>query len=132
MSAVVAAAAATIGAWPKSTRSHSSSSSKRSGPSWPGSVITFDPDALAARRQELENQMGEPGFWDDQERAARISTEQARVARRLERYRHLAREYEDAAELLAMDGDMAAEIQVSIEPLRRELDRLQEDALFTG
>src|ERR687888_2473644 len=76
--------------------------------------------------------MGEPGFWDDQERAARISTEHARVSRRLERYRRLSQEYEDAAELLAMDGDMAAEIERSIEPLRRELEQLQEDALFSG
>jgi peptide chain release factor 2 len=95
-------------------------------------VITFDPDALAARRQELENQMGEPGFWDDQERAARISTEQARVARKLERYEQLQRDYEDARELHAMDGGMEAEIAASIVPLQRELERLQEEALFTG
>jgi peptide chain release factor 2 len=95
-------------------------------------VITFDPDALAARLAELEEEMGQPGFWDDQERAARVSQEHARVSRRLERYRELTREYEDAAELLAMDGDMAAEIEASIVPLRQELDRLQEDALFTG
>src|ERR671937_1653311 len=31
-----------------------------------------------------------------------------------------------------MDGDMAAEIESSIEPLRRELEQLQEDALFSG
>jgi peptide chain release factor 2 len=31
-----------------------------------------------------------------------------------------------------MDGDMAAEIEASIVPLRQELDRLQEDALFSG
>src|SRR5207237_7687179 len=31
-----------------------------------------------------------------------------------------------------MDGDMADEIEASIEPLRRDLDRLQEEALFTG
>ena len=31
-----------------------------------------------------------------------------------------------------MDGDMAAEIQSSLEPLQRELERLQEDALFSG
>jgi peptide chain release factor 2 len=95
-------------------------------------VITFDPDALAARLAELEREMGEPGFWDDQERAARISTEHARVSRRLERYRHLEREYEDAAELSKMDGDLGEEIAASIEPLRQELERLQEDALFTG
>jgi len=95
-------------------------------------VITFDPEALAARRQELEAQMGDPGFWDDQERAARISTEHSRVTRKLERYEQLTREYEDARELFAMDGGMEAEIAGSIVPLRRELERLQEEALFTG
>jgi peptide chain release factor 2 len=95
-------------------------------------VITFDPDALAKRAAELESEMGEPGFWDDQQRAAGISTEHARVTRRLERYERLRHEYEDARELLAMDGDMAAEISSSLEPLQRELERLQEDALFTG
>jgi peptide chain release factor 2 len=95
-------------------------------------VITFDPDALAARRTELEAEMGEPGFWDDQERAARISTEQARVTRRLESYEQLTRDYEDACELFSMDGGMEAEIAQSLEPLVRELDRLEEAALFTG
>jgi peptide chain release factor 2 len=95
-------------------------------------VITFDPDALAERAAELEAQMGEPGFWDDQQRAAAVSTEHSRVAKRLERYERLRREFEDAKELLAMDGDMAAEISSSLEPLQRELERLQEDALFTG
>jgi peptide chain release factor 2 len=95
-------------------------------------VSTFDPDALTKRAAELEAQMGEPGFWDDQQRAAEISTEHSRVAKRLERYDRLTREYEDAKELLAMDGDMAAEIQASLEPLQRELERLQEDALFSG
>jgi peptide chain release factor 2 len=95
-------------------------------------VITFDPDALAARTAELEQQMGAPGFWDDQQRAAEISTEHSRITRRLERYDRLKREYEDAAELAAMDGDMADEIAASLAPLRAELARLEEDALFTG
>ena len=55
--------------------------------------------------------MGEPGFWDDQQGAAAISTEHARIARRLDALRaSCSREYDDARELLAMDGDMAAEI----------------------
>ncbi len=76
--------------------------------------------------------MGEPGFWDDQHQAAEISAEHARLSRRLERYQRLQREYDDARDLLAMDGDLADELEVSIVPLRRELERLQEDALFTG
>jgi peptide chain release factor 2 len=95
-------------------------------------VITFDPDRLANRLVELERAMGEPGFWDDQQQAAQISAEHARLSRRVERYEHLQREYEDARELLSMDGEMADEIAASLQPLRRELDRLQEDALFTG
>jgi peptide chain release factor 2 len=95
-------------------------------------VITFDPDALAGRAAELERELGEPGFWDDQARAAHVSAEHARLSRRLDRYRRLQQEYEDARELLAMDGDMAAEIQDSLRPLRAELERLQEDALFSG
>jgi peptide chain release factor 2 len=95
-------------------------------------VITFDPEALARRVGALEEELGTPGFWDDQRRAADVSAEHARLTRRLERYRRLTQEYEDARELLAMDGDMAAEIATTIAPLRRELERLQEDALFSG
>jgi peptide chain release factor 2 len=95
-------------------------------------VITFDPDVLAKRVADLEAAMGEPGFWDDQQRAASISAEHARLTKRLERYRRLTQEFDDARELFAMDGDMADEIAASIVPLRRELERLQEDALFSG
>ena len=95
-------------------------------------MITFDPDALEQRAGELETKMGEPGFWNDQQSAAQISSEHARVQRRLERYERLRREYDDARELLAMDGDMAEEIETSLRPLEGELERLQEDALFSG
>jgi peptide chain release factor 2 len=95
-------------------------------------VITFDPDALEKRAATLEEELGAPGFWDDQRRAAAVSSEHARLTRRLERYRRLTQEYDDARELLAMDGEMAAEIASTIAPLRSELERLQEDALFSG
>jgi peptide chain release factor 2 len=96
-------------------------------------VITFDPDALARRRASLEEAMGAPGFWDDQAKAARISTEHARATRKLESYERLQREYEDAKELLSFgEGDLGAEIGELLGSLESELGRLQEDALFTG
>ena len=76
--------------------------------------------------------MGEPGFWDEQAAAAKISEEHARLSRRLERYEQLSRDYEDARELLSLDGDMAGEIEQMLRPLRAELARLEEEALFTG
>jgi peptide chain release factor 2 len=95
-------------------------------------VITFDPEALEQRLGELERELGAPGFWDDQQRAAAVSAEHARTQRRLERYHRLVKEYEDARELLSLDGDLAGEIRESLEPIQRELDRLREDALFSG
>src|SRR5687767_2874338 len=77
--------------------------------------------------------MGAPGFWDDQAGAARISTEHARLTRRLERYERLQREYDDATEWLSFgEDDLDAEISEIVHSLERELGRLQEDALFTG
>jgi peptide chain release factor 2 len=95
-------------------------------------VITFDPATLEERLAELEQELSEPGFWNDQERAQKISTEHSRVAKRLDMYRRVSAEYDDAVSLLELDPDMAAEIETSIEPLRNELDRLQESAQFDG
>jgi peptide chain release factor 2 len=95
-------------------------------------VVTFDPDGLRKRIAELEHELGQPGFWDDQERAARVSSEHARLQRRLDRYDRLVREYEEARELFELDPSLEEEIAASIQPLRGELARLEEDALFTG
>jgi peptide chain release factor 2 len=95
-------------------------------------VITFDPDAIAARAAELEARMGEPGFWDDQQAAAAVSAEHARLTRRLSRYERLKGEYEEALALLELDPEMAEELEGHVAPLREELALLQEDALFSG
>jgi len=76
--------------------------------------------------------MGAPGFWDDQAAAARISTEHARISRKLERYERLRREYEDAKELHELEPGLEEEVAEQLAPLEAELGRLQEDALFTG
>ena len=45
----------------RAATSPTASSSRRSGPSSPGSVITFDPDQLESRVAELEQELGAPG-----------------------------------------------------------------------
>ena len=96
-------------------------------------MSTFDPASLEQRVVELEERKNAPGFWDDQATAARVSAEHARVSRRLEGYRTLTRDYEDARELAGMDGgEMDGEIAAALVPLRTELERLQEAALFNG
>ncbi len=76
--------------------------------------------------------MGTPGFWDDQARAARVSQEHARVTRKLEGYNRLERDLADATELLELEPDLEDEVTEQLAPIRQELERLQEAALFTG
>ena len=76
--------------------------------------------------------MGVPGFWDDQAEAARISTDHARVSRRLERYEALRRELDDARELLELDPSLESEVREQIAPVRADLALLREEALFNG
>ena len=97
-------------------------------------MSTFDPASLERRLAELEEQLNAPGFWDDQSRAAKVSAEHARVSRRLEGYRTLTREYDDAREL-AEHGrrrDGRARSQRRSCRCAQELERLQEAALFNG
>jgi peptide chain release factor 2 len=97
-------------------------------------VITFDPDALNARVAELEQSMGEPGFWDDQKRAAAISSEHARLAKRRDRYDSLSDDAEDLTQLLELasdDGDLD-DVEKAVNALKRQLERVQADALFSG
>ncbi|MGZ6576575.1 MAG: PCRF domain-containing protein, partial [Solirubrobacteraceae bacterium] len=73
--------------------------------------MIFDPAALSERAGALEEEMGAPGFWDDQERAARVSAEHARATRKLTVFRELERDVEDLeplAELADEDPEMAA------------------------
>jgi peptide chain release factor 2 len=95
-------------------------------------VITFDPEKLAVRREELEAELQEPGFWDDQSHAQQVSTEHARLTRRLDRYKRLEREFEDANELYELDPSLEEQLTEQLGPVEAELARLEEDALFTG
>jgi peptide chain release factor 2 len=95
-------------------------------------VITFDPEQLARRREELEGEMQTPGFWDDQSRAQQLSTEHARLTRRLDRFERLEREFDDAEELFELDPSLEEQLQEQLRPVQAELERLEEDALFRG
>ena len=79
--------------------------------------------------------MQQPGFWDDQARAAEISAQHARAQRRLEGFRTLTKDVEDLgelAELAAEDEEMAAELAGQIQSVERRLAELEEQRLFSG
>jgi peptide chain release factor 2 len=79
--------------------------------------------------------MGAPGFWDDQEQAAKTTAEHARASRKLSQYRELERDVEDLgplAELAEEDPELAGELEEQVSGVQRRLEELEEQRLFSG
>src|ERR1700712_5897393 len=79
--------------------------------------------------------MGAPGFWDDQETAARTSATHARAQRRLEMFRSLESdvgELDDLAELAEEDEEIEGELEGQLAAIESRLAELEEARLFSG
>jgi peptide chain release factor 2 len=79
--------------------------------------------------------MGAAGFWDGQERAAKVSAEHARASRRLEMFRALERDVDDLgplAELAEADPELRDELEEQVASVQERLDALEEARLFSG
>src|SRR4051794_2700864 len=89
----------------------------------------LDPKSLEAQVGELEQEMGAPGFWDNQEKAAETSAEHARASRKLEAFRSLTSDAEDLeplAEMAQEDSDLEGELNDQITSVERRLAQLEE------
>jgi peptide chain release factor 2 len=79
--------------------------------------------------------MSQPGFWDDQETAAKVSASHTRTGRRLELFRGLERsvgELDELAELAEEDEEIAAELEGQLAGVEKRLFELEEARLFSG
>src|SRR4051794_20761167 len=79
--------------------------------------------------------MQAPGFWDDQERAARVSAEHAQVQRKLEGYRSLESDVDDLEALEEMaeeDESISGELEDQRRSVEERLAQLEEARLFSG
>ncbi len=95
----------------------------------------FDPVALGERVSVLEQQMGDEAFWEDAERAASVSAEHARAARRLETFRTLESDVGDLDGLVEMgaeDASLQDEVDEQISSVEARLAELEEQRLFSG
>ncbi|MEA2147423.1 MAG: peptide chain release factor 2 [Solirubrobacteraceae bacterium] len=79
--------------------------------------------------------MGQAGFWDDQERAAKASAEHARASRKLQVFRDIegdANDLEALAEMAEEDPELTTEFEEQIRGVQERLDALEEERLFSG
>jgi peptide chain release factor 2 len=79
--------------------------------------------------------MGQSGFWDDPEAAAKVNAEYARVQRRLDTFEKLEAEAADLDGLLELteeDPDLESELDETLRSIEERLATLEEERLFTG
>jgi len=79
--------------------------------------------------------MQAPGFWDDAEAAAGVSSEHARAAKRLQTFTGLQSDVDDLDGLVEMaeeDPSLEQEVQEHLASVERRLAELEEQRLFAG
>jgi peptide chain release factor 2 len=95
----------------------------------------LDPTELQTEVERLEDEMQQPGFWDDQEKAARISSEHSRAQKKLTDFQGLKDEADDLvdmAEMAEVDEEMALELIEQLASVEHRLGALEEARLFSG
>ena len=79
--------------------------------------------------------MGAEGFWGDSERAAAVSGEHSRAARRLQEFTALAGDVEDLevlAQMAAEEDSLEDEVEEQIASVESRLAAFEEQRLFSG
>jgi peptide chain release factor 2 len=79
--------------------------------------------------------MQAPGFWDDAEAAAKVSSEHARATRRLQTFTALDGDVEDLEGLVEMaveDASIEQELEEHLAAVEQRLAELEEQRLFSG
>ena len=86
---------------------------------------------------EYQEDMGSAGFWDDTDRAQKISAKASSVERRIQHYESLTNRADDVEIMMEMaeeadDTEMAEEIRVEFDKLKEDLESLRLQTLLTG
>jgi peptide chain release factor 2 len=108
-----------------------------SRPAWAGSGGIFDLAAKEQRLAQLDTEMAQPSFWEDNRRAQEVIRERTELSRLVTRVKELTGKAEDLAVMLelaeeATDGSLDAEIADSIAGLRKDLDEFELKIMLSG
>lgn len=85
------------------------------------------------RYAQLEQQAGDPAFWDDPEAAQKIMQEMSRLKAEVERWRGLANRINDALELAELgDDSLRDDLAAEAEALSPVVERMSLQAILSG
>ncbi len=96
-----------------------------------------DLDALRAQVSDLETKASEPGLWDDQERAQRVTSDLSRANAEIERIVGMEQRIEDLEVLVEMgteeqDAATLAEAETELSSLAKAVRELEVRTLLSG
>ena len=90
---------------------------------------------MADKKEDLENKMSSPGFWDDNDKARKIAKNLDRIKNRLSLIEDLEAKFEDARvyQELIQEGEesLKPELENLLKGLENELDKLELKLQFT-
>jgi peptide chain release factor 2 len=94
-------------------------------------------EKLVAEQAELEAEMSAPGFWNDNERATKISSKHADTGKRVTTFGDLDRRVSDIDELVEFardegDQDSATEVKKEFDEVSVTLGKLELELLLSG
>ena len=97
----------------------------------------FDLPTKTERIQELEAETGQPGFWDNQERAQKVQRERSRLEAVVNEWKQEARRIEDAEVLLQLaeeadDESVEGEVVTLLEAARAGLEHMELRRMLSG
>jgi peptide chain release factor 2 len=93
----------------------------------------FDVASKRKRLETLEPQLSDPNFWNNPDKARKVSQEAAQLRKVLESFQRLEGDVQGLAELyeIASEAELA-DLDVEKEKLQKELDDLYHETLFNG
>ncbi len=94
-------------------------------------------EASEKRLAELEHQMTLPGFYDDQEKSQKVYAEMSDLKGKLDRFKKLNAQYEDAGTMLEMlaeenDPGLIPEGEEAVNAVEKAVDELQLMTMLNG
>ena len=94
-------------------------------------------EASEKRLAELEHQMTLPGFYDDQEKSQKVYAEMSDLKGKLDRFKKLNAQYEDAGTMLEMlaeenDPSLIPEGEEAVNAVEKAVDELQLMTMLNG
>ncbi|WP_243832453.1 peptide chain release factor 2 [Orenia marismortui] len=98
---------------------------------------SLDYDSLEEKKKELEFEMVDPNFWDDNEKAQKVAQRLSTIKGKISNFDTLAEEQEELDLLLELaieedDQNVINEVELRVKNLEKKLEKLELKTLLSG